>query len=657
MPAPATVWVDRLSRAAVRAAARVCRQRGIRRVEYFELGPEDGALALRAAARSGLHVTPIEYELWTFRDASGLGLRYAVAGALAEKLPPSLARRLLETGLADSLDGFPPGDVRVALIKAAADLVAPAVAVALLAAAARGQTVLLIDADASVLAGDWPAFAGHHIEIYGDTSRALDRILFALRAWGRAWRELAGMHLRGIVASDRRSAPAKVAVQLHPPAEREPISYPWYDRSGIEGPRICVYSDRPDVPFTAGVAEAIDREGHEWIAFRGLRLASRGARVTRPYLARFWAAVRESLSLVAHAARAPHPFAAWETGERMALLWRVVFWEALFKRHRIAALVQYAETGRLMTAQAIAVRRAGGIMVGWHWSHYQFVSVAHARCHSVFFSWGPYYRPILEGEGSQIDHLIYTGHLALRTGKPTQALDRRVRASGADYVLCFFDSSFGGLAYSRRAMIALYERLLTEVASTPGFGLVIKPKNAGVPGDLTELAGPLAAARATGRLFELAADAPVRDAIGPADLVLGYGINTAGIEAAIEGKPVIHADLDGAATYPWYEWGRDRVVFDTIEGVMAAVRFHRASGGGLAQMADHRPILRQLDPFGDGDGHTRVGRYLKMYLDGIDAGLPASEALGRATAAYAAQHGAMRVSSLQPSEQRRRHAS
>ena len=50
------------------------------------------------------------------------------------------------------------------------------------------------------------------------------------------------------------------------------------------------------------------------------------------------------------------------------------FWEAVFSRHRIVGLQHFSETGPLAVAQAAAVRLAGGISVGWHWSNFQFAS-------------------------------------------------------------------------------------------------------------------------------------------------------------------------------------------------------------------------------------------------------------------------------------------
>ncbi|MBZ5557418.1 MAG: acylneuraminate cytidylyltransferase family protein [Acidobacteriia bacterium] len=637
---PDRVWVDRLSRESVRAAVEICRQKGIARIEYLEWPTTVHEPVPPGSLDAGLTLQPIDGDLSTLRYASGRGIRYELNEVVVSRVPETLRRRMAATGLGDSTPRLTPDEVFAALLRSAVvNLVYPSAALALLAAARSddgSSPIILIDAAAGALVGDWPECRGCVVQTYNVRRSAAARCRAALGGGLRAVKELLGLHLRGIASSAPADGAPRIALQLLPHVKGEPLWYPWYEDSGIDGSQVCVYADRPDFPITADARAAIARNRHAWIDFR----AGAGAAWGRPYVADARATLGESLRIVRLAMRGSDPFVAWESVERQRLLWRVAFWESLFRRHRIAALLQVGETEPLTIAQAAAVRRAGGISVGWHWSHYQFASAMHTRCGSTYFSWGPFYRALFVREPMRVTQLVYAGHMPGRPAKhPALAPADQLRRAGATYVVCYFDTSVW--AQSRRSVLDLYARLLTHVARTPGFGLIIKSKK-GVPLDIPELRDADAAARATGRVLELSPETSSQDAAAAADLVVGHGINTAALEAAFDGRRAIYADLDGDAANAFYAWGRNTVVFDSLDGVMNAIERHRLEGDASA-IGDHRAMPATINLFGDHAGHRRAGWYLKTYLDDLSRHGDTARAHRHAGAEYQRRFGAASV--------------
>ncbi len=78
---------------------------------------------------------------------------------------------------------------------------------------------------------------------------------------------------------------------------------------------------------------------------------------------------------------------------------------------------------------------------------------------------------------------------------------------------------------------------------------------------------------------------------------------------------------------------------------MAALRKRFAEGESFP-IGDHTPVLRQIDPFCDGEGAQRMGRYLTTDLEFIASGAGRDEALIRAKHDEQMQFGADKVEAV-----------
>jgi hypothetical protein len=133
------------------------------------------------------------------------------------------------------------------------------------------------------------------------------------------------------------------------------------------------------------------------------------------------------------------------------------------------------------------------------------------------------------------------------------------------------------------------------------------------------------------------------DAARAADFAVGIGISTAAMESAIVGKRALHCDLSNQRAHPFYSWGYEKVIFDDLDAMMAALRRYKADPASEPDLGDHTPCLDQLDPFRDGRAGERVGSYIRWLLEAFDEGCDRTEAIRRANDQYGQQWGADKI--------------
>ena len=650
-PKPA-IWIDVLSVTSLIAGLKLAAQMSGAQLAYFQAAP--WLVRLLHQTRLSAKVKPLEYNLGELRTLDGAGLRFAIESEILKLLPQngdSISRAL---SFVHHKLGFDPERVQLYLTKSAYLEILPATTLGYLArfnkSGSGARPCLLLDATVAVMMRDWPCLQGQHRHTYNNYSQSrLKRWLKILWYFLRAILNEVVWHARGITASTPAPATAQIGVELidgNDPADT--TFYPWYRSSGIAASQISIINYRPGVQISTKRADSIEREGHNWINMRALMGYKQAhGRWQPPYTQNYRHCLSTSAWLMWQATISESPLLVWEAGRLMSLIWSVASWRAFFRRHNIVAFIQTSETGTRLLAQSIAIDRAGGMSFGTHWSHFTFDNVDHARDHSVYFSWGPFYKRKFLAEGWIIGSLVFTGHISF-PGLRIPSIERyreQCMQNGAKRVVCFFDNSHGtGSHYSRQMIVGLYRRLIEEVLSDLEFGLIVKPVG-DLPASLNEVSEVLRRAVATGRCIVLDNRISPGDAALAADCVVGSGFSSAVIQAVTRGKPGLHADLSGCKDNEFHKWGDGLVVFTDLDSLMAALR-KRLAEGESSPIGDHTPVLRQIDPFCDGAGAQRMGRYLTTYLDAINSGAGRDEALLRAKHDYQMQFGADKVESV-----------
>ncbi len=93
---------------------------------------------------------------------------------------------------------------------------------------------------------------------------------------------------------------------------------------------------------------------------------------------------------------------------------RYAFWffvyKSVFEQYKVKILVQHQEVSWRQEVQAMAIEAASGIILGYHWSHYQFsVTPTHLFPYHVFFAWGQLIHNCLQKGGNTCNFILPCG--------------------------------------------------------------------------------------------------------------------------------------------------------------------------------------------------------------------------------------------------------
>jgi hypothetical protein len=314
-------------------------------------------------------------------------------------------------------------------------------------------------------------------------------------------------------------------------------------------------------------------------------------------------------------------------------------WEAAYRRWRVRAVVQHQDFSWQQDAQALALERSGGALVGVHWAEAPYlVEPEHLTTFGVYFAWGVNQSRRLAGKGHDCRDILPCGAWILPREEEIAAI--RPKLAGASFTLALFDTSSSERIFISPAMLSEFMlRALELVAAKPGWKVVLKPKRAGGRGGLPDEAGIdrlLERLTAEGRAILLDRTVSPASAGLACDLSLGIGINTAAILAGAFGGRCIHWDAPGFKEHPLVRDGAGSVVFDTLDSALAAVE--RAAAGDRS-VGDFSRWAGLVNHFGDRLAPERVGGWLTDYLDALSKGGDAEKARVAACDSYRARHG------------------
>ena len=117
------------------------------------------------------------------------------------------------------------------------------------------------------------------------------------------------------------------------------------------------------------------------------------------------------------------------------------------------------------------------------------------------------------------------------------------------------------------------------------------------------------------------------------------------IAASLHGARVIYLDyerIDQGPQKPYcilHSLGSNRCVFYEPDLLRRAIVDYFENPAANPSLGDASPVLDQLDPFRDGKASQRIGEFVAWYLEGLDGGLNADDAVRSATDKYAKKWG------------------
>jgi len=415
----------------------------------------------------------------------------------------------------------------------------------------------------------------------------------------------------------------------------------WYPESRIDPSRILVYFDRLSTlnrRFRKSLVEQIEGMGLRWASLGTASLTLDKPvcddNKERKSLLGQW---RQALDGIGSGT----PTQRWFRNIAATLLGEVGYWYSVYKTLNIKIHVEMDEGGLAPVAQAIALDMIGGIHIGWQRSDsWGWGFLGHHPEH-VYFAWNDRGAAHAQQNRNRINSIVICGFpydSAWRFNPEPQDLRVQLVAKGASFVVALFDNAFwwGGI-FSRDMIRTLYIVFLEWVLGDSQVGVVSKSKKPIIFEQLPEIHGLMEKAEATGRWVNLTnvfGRLP-SDASRVADMSVGIGISSAVNEAVAAGGRGIHLDLTRQRSFPFYEWGYGKVVFDDVELMMAALRRYKADPSCEHELGNFSQKMDQIDPFCDGRASERVGTYIRSLLEALENGHDRDASIQEANMRYA----------------------
>jgi hypothetical protein len=340
-------------------------------------------------------------------------------------------------------------------------------------------------------------------------------------------------------------------------------------------------------------------------------------------------------------------------------------WQTIFARQNIK--VWFDSTDSSMDLAALACDSVGAIKLGIFWSSEVLPTSRTSAAHVVRFIPGPAaYHAYQRGPGGA-DLVVeigstYQSIAATQASRAAGASLRRALAIDEHtYVIVALDrSSSESNILPPLHLHDFYEHLVSHAERDSTVHLVIKPKaplgnTAGVDAQLLKRIINL---EATARTSVLDYQCSVLDAGFAGDIVVAFGVSSAGFLTAAAGIPTIFADpslgLDGpdGDLLRAVGWEQGRTEFPSAVDALRAIERDRTNARSAAPqplgLGDFGEYLSVIDPYQDGDSATRLAEFMGEFIGGLDADLSSAHSLKAAAYAYANAHGGARVHSAHP---------
>lgn len=425
----------------------------------------------------------------------------------------------------------------------------------------------------------------------------------------------------------------------------------------------------PEAPAGEGYSDLFFLQGNEGlerravlalsatlIRARGAELRARGVEFLNASRRRRWrTGVQVRLPLLRDCVR----FLAPRYDERGALAharWRYrtgkeIWAQALADANARVLLSWYKYDAQHMAATD-AMIDLGGVAAVWQRSFDPAPTLETTVGATIVFGFSRRFAEFERRSGSRIGTYVIVGYPAdyvLRSAEArAKALRERLVVAGARRILAFFDinaSLDSGLGLDSRYFARHYQALVDRVNREPSFGVVVKSKK-GVKAAIESHVGGAREAIRSGRLFfceDLGLSVPPATAALAADASIQCPAISlsAAFESALLGKPTLLMDDIGL---PFLNLGAlgEGVVYNNWDALWRDLAEHwsrPAATAGFGRWSG----LDELDPFQDGLGAQRVGRYLGTILEGFDRGLSREAALANAADEYTAKWGRDKV--------------
>ncbi len=293
----------------------------------------------------------------------------------------------------------------------------------------------------------------------------------------------------------------------------------------------------------------------------------------------------------------------------------------LFKSFNVKVFIQHREGSWIQEIQAQAIKSAGGIMVGLHWSNLTSCKEPiYLTPQHVFFAWGKARYELLQKEGNTCEYILPCG-IWIGENYSIDSLLKKL-SKNVKFTMSIFDSDFVyNIFQTPETFSQFYITVIELLEENPQFAAIIKSKHNDLLEVLTKTPGGKNIITKIKYLINqkriIILDpklfSPITSAIH-ADLSVGYGINSAGIISGLYGCNVIHWDCAGWLKYPIYKDNDQKIIFSSTNEIKNAVK---EAAKGDKSIGDFSKWRKKVNYFDDFRGKERIVQFIDYFMEEI----------------------------------------
>ena len=316
-----------------------------------------------------------------------------------------------------------------------------------------------------------------------------------------------------------------------------------------------------------------------------------------------------------------------------------------FKKYKCKIIHQHQEFWPNTLAMALAIRMEKGVFIWNHWSVDHFpVSYFNWGFADIILSWGEYNDGYFNCQSFSYKYLFQTGLIAgdgnLNINLKQEKKFRKQLFKDLDLVVNILDSTCGTTHQnSFQSMIYFYKEILSKVHNNRNWGATIKSK-ANTFEKIRynkEVAHYVNLLKNENRLIILPSESKVSSSTKISDISVCYGINTAGIIAALSGSKSIYWDLPGAIEHPLYILKKKgTLIFSNIDEIVQALE---KIALGDKNIGNHDDCLSLFDSFRDDQGRKRAGQIISTLFYDLKNNIDLEESFIKIKKKYDAKWG------------------
>ena len=447
----------------------------------------------------------------------------------------------------------------------------------------------------------------------------------------------------------------------------------WLKNSGVSPRHVQFYFNRPDTPLTVAYINELKQLGYakpiiprRLSSPNGIRRffasplksakESRKSRSLRKeyvwhppavmYWEVAWLALVTVVSLGCSLAGPKGANLPWTGMCTFKMIYFVYFWRYFFQDNNIKIHMNHSgDRGNIHTVYTMAMHLTKGVNVRSNYSYTSICEIDFSREFHVYFSWGPKPRCDKDAEAIYSRCVISSGYIFDSLFQKEYAKKEMPSLTQCRLRAAVFDETFGKFANYSRDVVSQFYGALFLLAKTRGLGLYIKSKDYDKDA-LTEFSAGFSEAEASGNVVVLNNRLRPYQALHYADLAVCLGFNSAGIEAALYGKPTLYWVHDDSICEQLEVMPSSRLVFHDLEELTDLLCRALEDPSALHGFGDHSDVIDDIDPFRDGHAGKRIGNYINSYLKNIARLMDREESLAACNEEYCRLWGEDKVSCI-----------